>query len=638
MNRFTLFIWSILLWGGWSQVFSQQGYSYKEYSRDICLSTERSYGRIPDEVFFQVEFYDNSFWATFNDELWFDDFFGGEDGISLFSNELSLGVQLVSTDFFSCNSSGTKGYEDFFFQLEPVGYRQMKKQQIKTEYGMYVVNLGDVPTRFTQKDYDMGVIISKRGRKCLSHWYTKIPYHDWDLLPPALLLDTLVFVSGPVVSTTSYLPVSIEKRYDFDVIFPKNEIQFSRDSLRRFLLSIPGISDATVKIEINAFASIEGPENRNKELYQKRGDVVYSEIISLLTDTIEVEIKVDENWEDFYRDIASGPFAYLHKESPESIREKLQNRAFSEELELLLKRHRKATVSVFMQNTIETATASPQVMVDFYVETLRAKDIQKALQLQDAIFGRMISENIVVTFPDSLPIPSEKDFSFIFNRDYVNRYLSGITDINETYDLFFDLKKYYPDDGRISFNLAEFMFRKWLAGKSLITADSVLASINRLEALGVPATAYNRLLINYHLVSIRKSMADKDLRTRTRSVRAVRNLYGATITRESELINMARFFVAYKQNNVAERLLRPFARVAEPDEELLFYYIALTINDESISNLRYYNDLLEKAQKINSQRFCKLFQPVTITDSAGISLLFKPKYKEIYCRHCEGPS
>lgn len=619
-------------------MFSQQGYSYKEYSRDVCLTTERMYNRIPDEVLFQVQLIDNAFWAIFNDEKWFDDFFKGEEGISLLSNELSLGVQLVSTDFFSCSKIGFSGHEDYFFYLDPVGYRQMKKQQTTSESGLFMVYLGDIPARFNRKEYDLGIIISKRGRNCLGHWYNKIPYHDWDLLPSALLLDSLIFTSDPFISNISHQPVTINNSYDFDVIFPKNEVLFSKDSLRRFILSIPDISNNSIKIEISAFASIEGPENINKELYQKRGEVVFAEIAPFLPDSIEVEIKVDENWDDFYRDIASGQYAYLHKENPESIREKLKDRAFSEDLELFLKRHRKATISVFMQHSIETATAKPDDLVEFYVETLKAENDQKAIQLQDAIFARMKKENIALSFPDSLPMPVEKDFSFVFNRDYVYRYLSGLTDLNETYDLFFKLKQYYPNDERISFNLAEFMFRKWIAGDKTITGDSVIASINRLQAAGVPATAYNRLLINYHLVSLRKSMADKDLRARTRSVRAVRNLYGATLSREPELLNMAAFFVAYKQNDVAEKLLRPFARRAEPDEDLLYYYIALTINEASSVNQRWYNDLLDKAQQMNPGRFCSLFQPVSVTDSAGISLLFKSNLKEIYCRHCEGPS
>jgi hypothetical protein len=638
MKRSFFIIWSILLLIGWSTVFSQQGYSYKEYSRDVCLSTERIYGRIPDEVLFQVELVDGAFWAIFNDEKWFNDFFKGEDGLSLLGNELSLGVQLVSTEFFSCSNLGISGYEDYFFYLEPMGYRQMKKQQITTDSGLFMVHLGDVPARFAKKEYDLGLIISKRGRNCLGHWYTKIPYHDWDLLPSALLLDSLIFTSDPFNLTPSFFPVTIDKRFDFDVFFPKNEIQFSRDSLRKFILSIPNLSENTVKIEISAFASIEGPENHNKELYQKRGDVVFSEIAPFFTDSVDVVVNVDENWDDFYRDIALGPYAYLQKQSPDSIREKLKDRGFSENLELFLKQHRKATISIFLQNSLNPEKASADSLVEFYRETVKAENIQLAMQLQDAIFSRVKEENIAIFFPDSLPLPAEKEFSFVFNRDYVYRYLSGLTDLNETYDLFKKIKQHYPNDERINFNLAEFMFRKWIAGDETITGDSVLASINRLQASGVPATAYNRLLINYHIVSLRSSMADKDLRARTRSVRAVRNLYGATLTREPELLNMAAFFVAYKQNDVAEKLLRPFARSASPDEDLLYYYIALTINETNTVNQRWYNDLMEKAQQMNPGRFCQLFQPVSVTDSAGISLLFKSKLKEIYCRHCDGPS
>jgi hypothetical protein len=618
---------------------AQQGYSYKEYSRDVCIATERAYSRIPDDVFFQVQIIDNNFWVIFNDEKWFDDFFSGQGGNLLSRGELSLGVQLVSTDYFSCSRVGPVNYEDFFYQLEPLSYRQLKRLQVTASDGTLMIPLGGVPQKFFRKEFDHGLVISRRDRECIKHWYTKTPVHDWDLLEQALLIDTLVFLSDPIVIQSDYEPIVVDTRLDHDVIFPKNETTFAKDSLRGFLQNIPTLIKDPVKVRISAFASIEGPEDRNKELYRNRGEVIYNEIALVLPPNVEFDIQVDENWEDFYRDVSRSEWSSLQKESPEQIRERLKEKQFSDQLEPLLKKHRKATVSVFMQRTVDLRATSPQNLMNFYVETIQGENVEHVLKIQDAIFARMQNEEVTFHFPDTLPMPPNKAFGNVFNRDYIFRHQLGLNDQKKTYELFYQLRSYYPDNAQIRYNLAELMFRRWLASDESVTLDTLLSNINTLDKYGVPPSAHNRLLINYHLASIKVGAASRDQRMQTRSARAVSGLYATAHIREPELINLARFFVAHRQNDLAERLLRPFARgVTQPDEDLLYYYIMLTINDNGTVNTRWYNDLLDKAQQMNPQRFCNLFQPVSAPDAAGISLLFKIKLKEVYCRYCQGPS
>jgi len=617
---------------------AQLGYAYKEYDRKDCISVERTYSRMPDELLFQVEQIDNTFYAIFNNEQWFDDFFAGDGNNLLGINSLSLGVQLVSTDYFSCNYVGFEQYDDFFYQLEPLSYKEMKKYQIADNEGIFRIPLGTVPPRFLRKEYDYGIVISRKNHECISHWYTKIPVLDWQLLEHALLTDTLVLDSEKLQWQPDTSDLSLGEKLEIDVIFPKNETSFDQEPFRDFLHHVPSFDLKPKQVSISAFASIEGPETRNKELYERRGEVIKNEIELILPPGVAYEIKVDENWDEFYNDISTSEFSWLKDMQPEEIRAQLADKEFSMELEPLLKQHRKATVSIWMRKEIQPDISNMHSLTDFYVASLQAEHIENALKIQDAIFNLVSVEDVAANFPDSLPMPQNKKFSHVFTRDYVYRYKTGLVDHIKLFDLFNELQKIYPTDPAIRFNLAELTFRRWMGGDPQITTDSVTSIINNLQQFDIPVWAKNRLLINFHLVSIRQSMADTDARKRLRSARAIRNLYTSAFTTDHEIVNLARFFAAYRQNDVAERLLRPYARNSNPDEDLLYFYIILTINEATTVNMRWYHDLLEKAHELNPERFCNLFQPVSYPGSAGISLLFRDRIKELFCENCNDPS
>ncbi len=387
-------------------------------------------------------------------------------------------------------------------------------------------------------------------------------------------------------------------------------------------------------INISAFASIEGPEDWNKELYRNRGEVIYNEIARLLSTPSNYTLRVDENWGDFYADISRSPRANLRNLSPEEIRAKLKDRKFSEELEPILKHHRKATVIIHLSREVDPGIENLTELVNFYVENLESANLENAIKLQDAIEYQARDQRITPRFPHDLPMPQAREFSWIFNRDYVIRQKHGWENDTILLNLFIELAKSYPENPAIRFNIAELLLRQWLTTLTDIKPDSIFRTINRLSEQGVAEKAANRLLLNYHLNTLPQTMTEKNSRQRIRSLQAIRSLYPATTLKDEELVNLARLFVAYRQNNMAERLLRPFARLPHPDQELLFFYISLSINDENIANQRWYANLLNKAYSINPQRFCNLFQPVSIPDAAGISLLFRDNIKEIYCRNC----
>jgi hypothetical protein len=613
--------------------FSQQGHKYRTYSRDVCISSERNYSRMPAQVYMDVILEEGTFYLITNNEKWVDDFFKDSRLLNVVPDNLSLGVKLVSTEYFSCDNSSYKNPENYFYNLPPVSYNMLQNRKETLENGLTVFPLGDVPSIFADIEFDHGIIISKRDRPCINHWYIQYPVHDWRLLEHALLLDTLVYFSDSVNIPVADEPVILELKHSFDVVFAKDKVLFSHDSVIKMMTAIEIPEGFSVDVDLKAFASVEGTSQRNAELYNQRGRLIWDVIKPFLPSQAHISMSVSENWDEFYADIENGSYAWMAGLSHDEIRERLKEPVISSELEPILKNHRKTTVNIYAARQVEPLSSDPYELLDFYHQTIRLGNDVKALQLQDAIFARLLDEKTDFIFPKSFPLPGSKRMNIVFNREISLRYFKGNLKRKETYALFKEILKIYPEDPRIHFNLAELELRQWILGDS-IDPKKLLARISNLASLGVPAEVQKRLLINYHMVNMRFSHAEANDAARNRSIRAIKNLYVTTQTREHELAYIARFFAAYKQIDFAERMLRRYAYSENPDPDLLYYYINLTINATKYNRTRGYNKLLVKALELDNERFCGLFQPLGYSGTIGISLLFNNDLKEMYCRHC----
>jgi hypothetical protein len=297
-----LFLVTLLL-SGVLKGFSQQGHSYRNYKRTTCIDCERAYGRKPVEIDFNIHLQDNTFFALYTDEEWFDDFFT--------KHNLSLGVQLVSKEYFHCNGSSGGNPDQYFYHTPPVSYRQLKNNMYATDNGWFLSPIGQVPDAFQGKEFDYGLIISKRGRKCIDHWYTLVVRRDWDFLDTALMMDTLVFESDPAVFAPDSIPVVTSKIKEFTVLFQKDQVAFNKDPLLDFVYSLPLADYEILRVDIKAYASIEGPENRNEELYWGRANAIFKDLSQILPENVIYEFDVSEAWEDFLKDISQTSFSGL---------------------------------------------------------------------------------------------------------------------------------------------------------------------------------------------------------------------------------------------------------------------------------------------------------------------------------------
>ncbi|HSZ25391.1 MAG TPA: hypothetical protein VK766_06735, partial [Cytophagaceae bacterium] len=81
-------------------------------------------------------------------------------------------------------------------------------------------------------------------------------------------------------------------------------------------------------------------------------------------------------------------------------------------------------------------------------------------------------------------------------------------------------------------------------------------------------------------------------------------------------------------------LLAKYAIKIDVEEDLLFYYINLTIAQPKVTATKSYRAIMLNAINLNRERFCAIFKPF---GKGGISfqLLDSEYLKKTYCENCK---
>ena len=103
---------------------------------------------------------------------------------------------------------------------------------------------------------------------------------------------------------------------------------------------------------------------------------------------------------------------------------------------------------------------------------------------------------------------------------------------------------------------------------------------------------------------------------------------------DADLVNLAKYFSHYSKFDWAVRMLQNRARALDASEDLVFYYLSLTIYKKSATAQPGYRTIMLNAVNENRARFCSLFDS---SSKGGISfqLLEDEFLKRTFCENCK---
>jgi hypothetical protein len=203
----------------------------------------------------------------------------------------------------------------------------------------------------------------------------------------------------------------------------------------------------------------------------------------------------------------------------------------------------------------------------------------------------------------------------------------------EALKTFMRLNDLLGGNPKVEYNIAALRLKVWLKTKSLPGNDPLRAKIESLRKQGIPETLVLRLMINYHIAQSEILYWERKFQEREQSLRFILDTYRKIKMNDADLTSMARFLSYNGRFDPAEKILEPRTKALDASEDLLFYYVMLTISDHRLTSSQGYRAFLLNVVNSNKSRFCHLFDPVA---QGGLSfqILEDAFLKKTYCENC----
>jgi hypothetical protein len=422
------------------------------------------------------------------------------------------------------------------------------------------------------------------------------------------------------------------KTLQFKIPFEKNKFNYLPEDIKPLYDSL-NLTDFTIKkIKINAYSSVEGNLERNIELQEKRANSIVSALQAFQKPTIVTEVSSSENWVEFLNDISNTNYANLKDLSKAEIKAKLVG-DFSTELESYLKKHRKAVIILELEKKDKYKTKSSNELLNLFNNSVAESDIKEALEIQNSIFQKLKDTEIDPSFLDKMVVPQQAKCAVILNKNAVINYIVKEAYLLISYNQLKRLEKLFPKDGKIKYNLAVLKFKMWRYKAQKVDEVAFKKEILDLQNYGISLPLINRMLVNYHIVKSEFFLRKGDYTNKDKSVNYIYNNYRKFPLLDSDYLSLTQYLAYYSNLEKAISILEEKVKNIEVNEDLLFYYLNLTIIDKKLTQTSNYRTTMLNAVNMNKNRFCKLFNAC---GNGGVTfqLLDDEFLRNTYCENC----
>ncbi len=598
-------------------------YSDEKYGQK-CTRCQQVLEQKPPEVLYGIRNINGEIYFSITDkEYFFKLFQHSGDGIA---------VDILSRDQYACgkknsfaNSVIHKGY-----LLPPVYAKDLKANNQMDEYGNIHVKIGDLPEKLRGKEIELNMLLLQDKFLCVYNPFFDIPGSRWDILEMGMFLDS----AKKSKANNEEITVTTQRKLKFEIPFKKNVSTYSKEAIQPIYDSLK-LNHYTIKgIEIRAYSSIEGTTERNIILQEKRASSIVDALVSIQSEDIPQTTIAKENWVEFYQDVKKTKFPQFARMSHQQIKNELKKPTVAKNLEFILSKHRKAVVFLSLERKTIFNYQTPEKTVNLFNSALSNNDLETAMEIQQAVFDKIKDHKAPANLIDKLELPKRKEFGLLLNNKTIYAYKLDSMRLRSSINELLKLEKLVPQSTEIKYNIVALELRAWANRDQSISAQQLLQKINRLGRYRINKRLINRMLINYHIIYSEYLMRNRQYEEKNRAVALINLKYKSLKMTNADVLNLAQYFVSYNAYDQAIRLLHPYVTQVDVDENLLFYYLNLTIIDKRITAQTYYKTIMMNAININEKRFCRLFNTF---GKGGITfqLLDNLYLKRTYCEFCK---
>ncbi len=596
---------------------------FPQTTRDaVCGRFNSLFASTPKEINFAIQRdKSNNLFFEVSDKQWFI-------GLFRYTGD-GLAIDVVSKNRYGCQEVLLDANQVRGELLSPV-YAEALLKSIVPYGNRFRVWVGKLPAGMASKDLEFNILFLSNHNMCRYQTVFDLEAYQWDLLDMGMYLDSLTYTTklraGEEQYTLKY------KTLTFTVPFQKNKAQYSQQDIKPLYDSLR-LTDYTIsKIDIKAYSSIEGNLDRNKELQKQRAQSIIAALQSFQKPTMQTEISTAENWVEFLNDISGTPYDDLRSLSKAQLNTRVAG-AFAEELESILKNHRKAVITLLLEKKDAYREQPANSLLKQFNEAIAQNDLSKAAVLQNSLFEKLKNKEEDPDILKQMEIPKQLKFLPFFNKNSAMLYLLDERNMLIAYKELLQLDELSPGDPKILYNLMALKLQLWHYNVQPFDGRLIEREIGQLEGYGIEPALIERMFVNFHIVRSEILMRRRDFYNKDNSVDYILSHYQKFPMTAFDYLSLSQYLSYYSNIDEAIAVLQDMVMQINVDEDLLFFYLNLTLIDREVTSDPDYRTIMLNAINKDQTRYCRLFNAF---GNGGVSfqLLEDDFLRETYCENC----
>ncbi|MBU3010891.1 hypothetical protein KO506_05725 [Polaribacter vadi] len=586
-----------------------------------CTYFNNYFKQKPKEVGFSIQRENDKLYFVVTDKNW---------AIQLFKKSGDgIAIDVVSKKRYDCNNIIDKAQIRGTL-LKPVYAKQLVRGFKPTIGNRFRTFVGTVPTDLKEDELEFNILFLNNKVLCRYQRIYNLESYPWDLLDMGIYLDSLVYKTKKITNTEDKFATKY-KKLKFIIPFQKNKSEYLPEDIKPVYDSLRLTDFNIKKINIKAYSSIEGSLERNLELQKQRGNSIIKSLQSFQKPDIETEISTSENWVEFLNDISKTNYKNLKKLSKKEIKQKVVG-TVSNDLEIYLKNHRKAVITLDLEKKDKYKDISISLLISTFNTLIAEDNIDEALVVQNSFFEKLKKESSPNRLKE-LTVPKQLKFVPVLNKNSIIKYDMNLSYAKIVFDELKMLEILDPNNKKVKYNLVVTKFIIWRNNWENINEKNFKKQITDLKKYGVEKHLIDRMLVNFHIVKAEKNMRAREYDAKDESVEFIIDTYENFNLSNYDYLSLAQFLTYYSDLDEATFLLDDKVTSITVDEDLLFYYLNLTITNNYNVASDNYRTMMLNAINLNKTRFCKLFNS-SLNDGVTFQLLEDEYLRKTYCENC----
>jgi hypothetical protein len=538
-----------------------------------------------------------------------------------------LSVDIVQKSQYPC--AGNNIYDNNLVNKGIMIKRLMEKKifdknllsESKGNRNKIEILIGDFPENIGN-NYELNLLIIQDKCVCKNIFKTYLDEGNFKYSQKIdFVADTITF------GNQGYSPKAEKGKISFKIPFEKNKTEYDRKDIEPVFKSFNVPEFIVDQISIIAYSSIEGIEDVNLKLQQKRAESIVNAIKKRQKNALVSKISTADNWEDFKRDVKKTEFEFLAKMTLEKAQEYIKEYQIKNRLEPVLKDERYAQIDMDITYDIEGTRKEQQYVVDRFNKAIVNNDLITALLIQKFIFKKILAGLYDTSAVYGQVIPeNSKTAGMLMNKLWLDMYFNNY---NSDKDYCSDVNKLYqlnPKNLYITFNnLYCRILNHEINDNMQVKIDSLYSSTFSKETVDLLNLEYQFMKLRVTDTLPNSEILVKDI------LGKIKAIVNVDVTNSQNALKLCKIYIKHYDYDYAIKLIEPFIYSQNIPEDLIFTFITLC---SYIPYRIWSNKFLhatDVAYKMNPAKYCDLFKG----NKMSFQVFDNTEVKNKYCKYCK---